>query len=134
VNRVEISGGLTRDPEIRYTNGGFPILEFTVAVSGTRYDSGERKQVVTTSYISCTVVGDRAEEFADSHGKGDEVLVLGELDQRSFEKRDGSKESKTRVSVMSVHTLRSRRPTPTHPTPDGPVDPRPAPAADYEPF
>lgn len=109
MNRVEISGGLTRDPEIRYLPSGVGVLDLTVAVNGARYDSDKREQVVTTSYISCNCFGWLAEQIANTGlSKGDEVYVLGELEQRSYETRDGKKESKTRVTIMALKPVRRR--------------------------
>lgn len=109
LNRVEISGGLVRDPELRYTSGGYPVMDFTVAVNGTRYDSQKREQVVTTSFIAVNVWGPLAEQYADlDMQKGDEVYVLGRLEQRTIEKKDGQKESKTRVTAMMVHHMKPK--------------------------
>lgn len=109
MNRVEIAGGLTRDAELRFTPSGAAVLNMTVAVNGTRYDGDSRQQVVTTSYISVEAWGSLAEEAAEQDiVKGCEVYVLGELTQSTTEKRDGSKESKTRVRAMMIHVTRRR--------------------------
>ena len=109
MNRVEIAGGLTRDAELRFTPGGAAVLNMTVAVNGTRYDGDARQQVVTTSYISVEAWGSLAEESAELDiTKGTEVHVIGELTQRTTEKSDGSKESKTRVKALVINVVRRR--------------------------
>lgn len=112
MNRVEVSGGLTRDPEYRMVGSyGTHLLEMTVAVNGTRYDSEQRQQVVKTTFVQVQAWGYVAEFLTQQHGplsKGDEVHVVGELDQRTVEKSDGSKESKTRVTAVHIDVLRRR--------------------------
>ena len=111
MNRVEIRGGLVRDPELRLVGAySTPLLEMTVAVNGTRYDSQSRSQVVKTTFVSVQVWGHRGEEVMEKYqlAKGDEVYVLGELDQYEQEKADGTKERKTRVTGLLLDVLRSR--------------------------
>jgi single-stranded DNA-binding protein len=52
MNRVELVGGLTRPPDLRFTQGGMGICEASLAVNGARYDSEARSQVVTTVYVA----------------------------------------------------------------------------------
>jgi len=102
MNRVEISGGLVRPPELRYTQGGWPFATFTIAVAGTRWDSKKKERVITTAFIACEVSGPRAEQIAEELDgkKGEEIYVLGELDQNEWIDDKGNKQSKTRVRVM----------------------------------
>lgn len=109
MNKVEITGGLVRDPELRFTQNGFAIMELTVAVNEPRYDSKEKSQVVNTSYIACVAFGWLAESIADlDMHKGDEAYVIGKLDQRTIEKDDGSKESKTKVEIVQLSPMKVR--------------------------
>lgn len=110
LNRVELTGGLTRDGNLRYTQGGMAVCEFTVAVNGTRYDPAERRQVVTTVFVTVDVLGWLAERITDGEGlvQGDEVYVLGELDQYERETADGKKDRKTRVRAIRVEVTRRR--------------------------
>lgn len=111
MNRVEISGGLVRDPELAFTAGGAARCEFTVAVNEARWSSKEQAQVVDTTYVSCQAWFWLAEDIAErEYQKGDEVLVVGRLSQRTIEKKDGTKEQKTRVEVVTVTLVKSRRP------------------------
>lgn len=106
LNKVELVGGLTKPPELRFTQGGYPFVTFTLAVNGTRYDSKERSDVVTTQYIGCQLWGHLATVLAEEleRAVGERLYVLGELDQSEWEDKDGKRQSRTRVKVM--HWLR----------------------------
>lgn len=104
MNRAEIKGGLTRDPEISQS-GGYDRIQFTVAVNGTRWDSESRSQVVKTAYLMVVAWGPVAAEWM-SLKKGDEVYVVGELDQYKKENKD---ESSTRITAFSITMIREGR-------------------------
>lgn len=111
MNRVEISGGLVRDPEFTYLGSGFPVMNLTVAVNEPEWSSQEKKQVVHTTYVAVSLGGSIAEDTAEKDlQKGDEVYVLGRLTQREVEKSDGSKERKTRVQGAVISVVRRGRP------------------------
>ena len=138
MNKVEIAGGLTREPELRFLESGAAVLNLTVAVNGTRYDSQARQQVVTTSYISVEAWGSLAEEFTELDvSKGSEVHVIGELTQRTVGEGD-KKESKTRVRAMVLNVVRrkggARPPAAAAPAAPGYDGPPPAYNDDEEPF
>jgi len=151
MNRVEVSGGVTRDPELRYTDGGAAVMNLQLAVNGARYDSDTRTQVVDTTYVTVELWGSLAEDTAEQElSKGCEVHVLGTLTQQERVKRDGTKESKTRVRGMVVNVVRRRSGTAAKasvvtpstprvkpPRSSGPpphTEPPPGYAADEEPF
>lgn len=115
MNRVELRGGLTADPKIEYLPSGDPVVSFTLAVNDTRWDSKAESQVVTTSYIRCRMFSDVAMDVLDDKrgfGKGDDVYLLGKLEQIVVEKdSDPSKtERKTGVVVFQLTVVRRRRP------------------------
>ena len=101
INRVCISGGLTRDPELRMTQNGGQVLTFGVAVSDRRRDpqTGEWKDF--PNYVDCVVFGKRAESLQRFLSKGTRVFVEGKLRWSQWEK-DGSKRSKIEVIVDDV--------------------------------
>lgn len=103
MNRVEIIGGAVRDPQMTIGDHGGSITNVTLAVSGARYDFEQRQQVVTTVYVSCVFFGSIAERVAAQVAQGDEVWVLGEIDQ-SVVQKDGKDDRKTKVrgSVFAV--------------------------------
>lgn len=107
MNRVELVGTLVRDLEMRYLPSGLALVEISLAVNGTRYDSTARETVVTTLYTTVSVWGWAAEKVAnDGVTRGDSVHVLGELEQREIEKPGGGKEKKTRVVATVVTPVR----------------------------
>lgn len=108
MNRVEIRGGLTRDASVRTVGHGGVLMQFTVAVNGTRWDSQAGQQVVKTTFVTCQAWADVAEaiEAAGGLSQGDDVYVVGELDQ--YRKEQDDKPS-TRVTVMDFRVLRRRQ-------------------------
>ncbi len=107
INRVNISGNLTRDPELRSTAGGTQVLTFGVAVNDRRRNpqSGEWEDV--PNYIDCVVFGNRAEPLSRFLSKGMKVAIEGKLRWSSWE-RDGQKRSKIEVIVDEVEFLSQR--------------------------
>lgn len=107
MNRVEISGGVVRDPELRQTGSGTYVTDLTVAVNGTRYDFEQRQQVIETSFISTVWWGHLAEKVVQLLEQGDEVWLIGELHQIETEK-GGKKERKTKVKGYVFQPIRKR--------------------------
>ena len=89
INRVNISGNLTRDPEMRQTAGGTQILQFGVAVNDRRRNpqSGEWEDV--PNYVDCVVFGGRAEPLSRFLSKGSKVAIEGKLRYSTWETKDG---------------------------------------------
>ena len=105
INQVVISGNITRDPELRSTNGGSSVREFSVAVNDRVKEGSEWKD--RPNYIDCVMFGSRAESLSRFMHKGDKVCLSGKLHWSSWEK-DGQKRSKVNVYVNDVE-LMSRR-------------------------
>ena len=106
INRVNISGNLTRDPELRATQGGMQILSFGVAVNDRRRNAqGEWEDV--PNFIDCVVFGNRAAPLSRFLSKGSKVAIEGKLRWSQWE-RDGQKRSKIEVVVDEVEFLSSR--------------------------
>ena len=79
INRVNISGNLTHDPELRATAGGTQILTFGVAVNDRRKNpqTGEWEDV--PNFVDCIVFGSRAEAVSRFISKGAKVAIEGKL-------------------------------------------------------
>lgn len=120
INRVLISGNLTRDPEARTTTSGSTVLNFGVAVNDRRRNqqSGEWEDV--PNFIDCVVFGSRAEALQRFLSKGTKVAIEGKLRYRSWEAQDGSKRSKIEVAVDDVEFM--SRQTPSNPDGSSHVD------------
>ena len=91
-----ITGNLTDDPEIRFTNGGAPVANLRVAVTA-RIKDGDTWKDGDTFYFRVTVWRTLAEHVADSLSKGDRVIVTGRLRTRTWETTEG--ESRTVVEL-----------------------------------
>ena len=104
INRVNISGNLTRDPELRATQGGTQILTFGVAVNDRRKNPQTGQWEDYPNFIDCVVFGNRAESLSRFLAKGAKVAVEGKLRWSQWE-RDGQKRSKIEVIVDEVEFL-----------------------------
>lgn len=94
-------GNVVRDPEIKFTQNGTAVCNFSIAVKKKR---GEETY---TSFFDCTAFGSMAENVANSIHKGDRVILTGELNQRSYEDKEGNKRSAIEINVEGVgHDLR----------------------------
>lgn len=102
VNMCAISGNLTRDGEVRSTQGGTAILSFDVAVNERRKNQQTGEWEDRPSFISCSLFGNRAMSLAQYLTKGTKVFVQGHLRQSSWEAQDGSKRSKVEVIVDEI--------------------------------
>ena len=108
INRVNISGNLTRDPELRSTAGGTQILSFSVAVNDRQKDKHTGEWTDRTNWVDCVVFGARAEPLIRFLSKGTKVAVDGKLRYSTWESNDGGKRSKLEVVVDEVEFLSVR--------------------------
>ena len=106
INKVVISGNLTRDPELRQTAGGMSILAFGVAVNDRRRNQ-QGEWTDYANFIDCTVFGARAESLSRYLTKGTKVVIEGKLRWSQWE-RDGQKRSKIEVIVDDLDFMSSR--------------------------
>ncbi len=104
INHCTISGNLTRDAELRQTQGGMAILGFGVAVNDRRKNSQTGEWEDYPNYIVCTMFGKRAESIASYLTKGAKVAVEGKLRWSSWE-QDGTKRSKIEVIVDEIEFM-----------------------------
>lgn len=107
INRVIISGNLTRDPELRSTASGLPVLGFGVAVNDRRKNQQTGEWEDYPNFIDCTMFGTRAESLSRYLSKGTKVSVEGKLRWSQWE-RDGQKRSKIEVIVDELEFMSSR--------------------------
>ena len=104
INRVLISGNLTRDPELRQTGGGTQVLSFGVAVNDRRRNPQTGEWEDYPNFIDCTMFGTRAESVAKFLSKGSKVAIEGKLRWSQWE-RDGQKRSKIEVVVDEIEFM-----------------------------
>ena len=111
MNKVILMGRLTRDPEVRYSQGerSMAIARYTLAVDrrGRRSQDGDQGQ--TADFINI-VAFDRAGEFAEKYfRKGQLVGVIGRLQVRSWEDKEGKKHWTTEVIVEEQYFAESKK-------------------------
>ena len=99
-NSVTLVGNLTRDPELRFTQGGRPLASFGLAVSRRYQQNGEWQE--QTSFFNVVAWGQLGENAAASLTKGARVMVAGRLEQRSYETQDGEKRSVVEVNADEI--------------------------------
>ena len=108
INRVMISGNLTRDAEIRSTQSGMAILGFGVAVNDRRKNQQTGEWEDYPNFVDCTMFGTRAEKLQPYLTKGSKVALEGKLRYGSWE-RGGQRRSKLGVIVDDLEFMSSRR-------------------------
>ena len=108
INRVIISGRLTREPEIRSTASGMPVLGFGVAVNDRRKNQQTGEWEDYPNFIDCTMFGARAESVSRYLAKGAKVSIEGKLRWSQWEAKDGHKRSKIDVIVDELEFMSSR--------------------------
>lgn len=108
INRVVVSGNLTRDPELRATRSGTAVLSFGVAVDARRRDPQTGEWGDSPCYVDCVMFGRRAEAISGLLAKGAKVCLEGRLRYGSWEAADGSRRSKLDVVVDEIELMPSR--------------------------
>ena len=103
INLVIVTGNLTREPELRNTQSGFSVLNFSIAVNENKKVNGEWQS--TPNFFDCVMLGERAETWAKKLSKGCGVTIQGHLKQQTWE-RDGQKRSKVEINVDKVEVMR----------------------------
>ena len=107
INRVVISGNITRDPELRSTQGGMEILALGVAVNDRRKNQQTGEWEDVPNWIDCVMFGNRAKSVSRFLSKGSKVAIEGKLRWSQWE-RDGQKRSKIEVVVDEIEFMTSR--------------------------
>jgi single-strand DNA-binding protein len=101
-NHVSITGNITRDPELRFTQNGQAIATFGVAVNRRWQNRQTNEWEESTSFFDVVAWGALGENCAQSLPRGARVLVSGRLDQRSWETQEGEKRSKVEIVADEV--------------------------------
>lgn len=108
INRVNISGYLTRDCELRATQGGTQILGFGMAVNDRRRNQQTGEWEDIPNFVDCVAFGARAEALSKILKKGMKVAVDGKLRYSSWEK-DGQRRSKLEVVAEEIELMQQRQ-------------------------
>jgi single-strand DNA-binding protein len=107
INRVVLTGNLTRDPELRNTPSGTSVCRLRVACNTRRRD-GSGEWTEKANYFDVTVWGVQGENCAQYLSKGRPVAIDGRLDWREWEDQNGNKRQSVEIWADSVQFLGSR--------------------------
>lgn len=105
INRVMITGNLTRDPEVRNTQSGMAVLNLGVAVNDRRKNNQTGEWEDYVNWIDCVMFGTRAESVSRYLRKGSKVAIEGKLRWSSWEDKQGGKRSKIEVVVDDLEFM-----------------------------
>ena len=109
MNKVFLMGRLTADPELRQTPAGVSVTSFTIAVDRRFSKDGQRQ----SDFIRCTAWRQQAEFICRYFKKGSMILVIGNIQTRSWDGQDGKKQFATDVIVDEVYFTGSKAETGT---------------------
>lgn len=109
INRVTLEGRLTKDPELKKTQSGLSVCQFTLACDrnySRQSDDGRQ----TADFISCVAWRQQADYLCDFGEKGSLIMLDGRIQTRSYDGQDGRKVYVTEVVVdsLSVHNTRKK--------------------------
>ena len=102
MNKVILVGNLTRDPELTETPSGVAVCRFAIAVSRDYASADGTRE---TDFFNITVWRGRAENCGKYLKKGNKVAVVGSLQTRSYEDKDGIKRNVTDIVANEVEFL-----------------------------
>ena len=108
INRVIITGNLTRDPELRSLPSGMSVCSLRVAVNTRRKDNSSGEWVDKPNYFDVTVWGAQGENCSRFLSKGRPVAVDGRLEWREWEDKDNNKRQSVEIIADSVQFLGGR--------------------------
>ena len=96
-NTITVVGNVTRDPELRFTQGGMAVANFGIAWNKKKADGEEE-----VSFFNVSCFRQLAENVAESITKGSRVVVYGMLQQRSWDTPDGDRRSAVEIIADDV--------------------------------
>lgn len=108
INRVFLTGNLTRDPDLRATASGLPVMSVGIAVNDRRKNQQTGEWEDYPNYIDCTMFGARAEAVSKYLSKGSKVAIEGKLRWSQWMK-DDEKRSGISVIIDQIEFLFSRK-------------------------
>ncbi|MDD6483581.1 MAG: single-stranded DNA-binding protein [Clostridiales bacterium] len=110
MNKVILMGRLTRDVDIRQTPSGVSVARFSIAVN-RRFAAKDAQQ--TADFINCVAWRQTGEFISRYFHKGSMIAVVGSLQSRSWDDKDGKRQFSTEVSVDEAYFTGSRAETGT---------------------
>ena len=108
INRVVLTGNLTRDPELRSTPGGMSVCSLRIASNTRRKDNTTGEWTDKPNYFSVTVWGAQGENCARFLSKGRPVCIDGRLEWREWQTQEGQKRESIEIVADAVQFLGGR--------------------------
>lgn len=112
MNAIILTGRLTREPELRHTQQGRAVTNFTLAVDRA-YRRGQEKE---TDFIDCVAFGQTAEFACKYFTKGSGAAVRGRIQVRTYDDREGVHRKAVEVMVDDIEFNGSKAPAVSEPT------------------
>ncbi|MCI1986196.1 MAG: single-stranded DNA-binding protein [Lactobacillus sp.] len=112
INSVSLTGRLTRDVELRYTQSGTAVGSFTIAVDRQFTNAQGQRE---TDFVNCVIWRKSAENLSNFTRKGSMIGVMGHLQVRNYENNQGQRVYVTEVVVENFALLESRAVTEARP-------------------
>lgn len=103
MNKVQLIGRLTKDPELKYTKTNIPVARYTLAIN----DGYGEKQ--TTEFINITTWGNSAEFVSQYFKKGQAMAIVGRLKNNNYEDKNGNKRYTTEVVTESIEFVGDKK-------------------------
>lgn len=103
INRIFMIGRLTKDPDLKYTQGGTSVCNFSIANNRTYTSQNEKKESV--SYFNCVAWGKTGEVIAQYLKKGKRVALEGRLEQKAWQDTEGKPHQKVEIVVENFQFI-----------------------------
>ena len=100
MNKCILTGRITKDLDLRYTNNNKPVCNFTIAVNERASED--------VDFIYCEVWNKKAENLVNYQSKGNLIAVIGRIKEKSYDDKDGIKKYKTYVLVDDIEYLEKK--------------------------
>lgn len=110
LNRAEIIGNVTRDPEVRATTTGQQVVSLGVATNERWRDKGSGEDRERTEYHNIVIWGDLGQQFANIVKKGNKVYIAGRVQTRTWETQTGEKRATTEIVADQANILGTANP------------------------
>jgi single-strand DNA-binding protein len=108
INRVVLTGNLTKDAELKQTSGGMAIVSMRLAVNDRRKNASTGQWEDSPNFIDVTMFGSRGEAVSRFLSKGKQIAVEGKLRWHEWEAASGEKRSKLEVVADDIELLGGR--------------------------
>jgi single-strand DNA-binding protein len=107
LNKVQLIGYMGKDPEVRFTQGGQAVANFSIATDES-YKNKEGEKIKKTEWHNLVIWGKSVENFVQPYlHKGDLIYVEGKLQTRTWEDKEGNKKYTTEIVVSDIKGIQT---------------------------